>query len=507
MVYMTYDDVQNFINKECTSGSVYGLDRIKELVKRLGNPERDMKIIHIAGTNGKGSISRMIMSVLASSGYKTGIFNSPFLDSRREYLCINGINATDDEYAETAEKVIGAIKGSSNRINQGIEAQKGSNDSGNKQISMVEYPTEFEFSFAMALKYFSDKECDFAIIECGLGGLSDATNIFEDKVLSIIANIGLDHTKLLGDSIKEITGQKCGIIIKNDTVVAYPSDKEAMSVIKRVCRTRHAWLITPDYKTFNDMAYYDPGLTDNIKKSDYKNLPDPEMAYNDTVKSLQKFLDSSRVEKILLSMPYLLDCLSLKGEFQKKNAMVALASVMALKYKGLLKKVSFSSIERGFKTVSWPGRFETLMKKPLVIADGGHNVQCASALCEALDGLNIKKAIFVIGIMADKDHRDVFELLYPYVEAVIATEPENPRRLLAKDIGDEFKSIAHETKAEALFSAKKITSAKKPQDAVKEAINLSINNYSGKMPVIVTGSLYMMADIRKAVKDNLEELR
>ena len=148
----------------------------------------------------------------------------------------------------------------------------------------------------------------------------------------------------------------------------------------------------------------------------------------------EEFMGSSRVEKVWLSMPYLLDRLNLKGAFQKKNAMVALASVMALKYKGYLKKVSFTSIEKGFKTVIWPGRYETLLKKPLVIADGGHNVQCTKALIESLDEEDIKKAIFVIGIMADKDYKEVFKLLTPYIEQVIATEPSNPRRLDAEDI-------------------------------------------------------------------------
>ena len=469
---MTYDDVQNFISKDCTSGSVYGLARIKELVKRLGNPEKDTKIIHIAGTNGKGSISRMIMSVLACSGYKVGIFNSPFLESRREYLCINGINATDEEYADVSERVIQAIKGKSK---------------SKSTSKMSQYPTEFEFSFATALKYFAEQQCDFAIIECGLGGLTDATNIFEDKVLSIITNIGLDHTKLLGNSIKEITEQKCGIIIKKDTVVTYPSDKEAMKVIKKVCKAQNAWLITPDYVDLNGMNYYNPGLTDNIKKSDYKYLPNADKVYADTIESLDKFMGSKRAEKVWLSMPYLLDRLSLKGAFQKKNAMVALASVMTLKYKGYLKKVSFSTIEKGFKTVSWPGRFETLLKKPLVIADGGHNVQCTKALIESLDEAGIGKAIFVIGIMADKDYKEVFRLLTPYIEQVIATEPANPRRLDAEEICKFF-----------LKDFKKIE--KNPCNAVKKAIEISNKDYSGKMPVIVTGSLYMMADIRKAVK-------
>ena len=481
---MTYNQVQNFIKNECTQGSVYGLERIKELLLRLDNPEKKMKIIHIAGTNGKGSISRMIMSVLACSGYKAGIFNSPFLESRREYLCINGENASEKDYAKTAKSVIDVIKGKN---------QKGTPD-------MSQYPTEFEFSFAMALKYFTDNACDFVIVECGLGGLSDATNIFEDKALSIIANIGLDHTKLLGDTIKDIAEQKCGIIIKNDTVIAYPSDKEAMSVIKKACKKTHSWLITPDYAESGRTIYYNPGFTDNITKSAYKsmgyNAAEADMIYSDTLNSVYRFMSSARVERIWCAMPYLLDCVNLDGYFQKKNAMVALAAVMALKYKGFAKKISFTSIEKGFKTVTWPGRFETLLKKPLVIADGGHNVQCAKALCESLDREGIDKAIFVIGIMADKDYKEVFKLLFPYVKRLVATEPDNPRRLAAKDIVSVFTEYNKPIRPAGRFIA-----VSDPKDAVKKAIEISITKYSGKMPVIVTGSLYMMADIRSSVEE------
>ena len=493
---MTYNQVQNFISNECTQGSVYGLERIKELLLRLANPEKKMKIIHIAGTNGKGSISRMIMSVLACSGYKVGIFNSPFLESRREYLCINGENASENDYANAAKSVIDAIKG---------KTIKGKTIKGTAKISakknipdMPQYPTEFEFSFAMALKYFADNECDYAIIECGLGGLTDATNIFEEKALSIIANIGLDHTKLLGNTIKEIAGQKCGIIIKNDTVIAYPSDKEAMSVIKKACRKSDSWLITPDYATSGSMAYYNPGFTDNIKKSIYKssgyNDEDAAKIYSDTLSSIYNYMNSARVEKVWTGMPYLLDCLNLKGSFQKKNAMTALSAVMALKYKGLAKKVSFTSIEKGFKSVSWPGRFETLLKKPLVIADGGHNVQCTKALTESLDAEDIKKAIFVTGIMADKDYKEVFKLLLPYIDTVIATEPDNPRRLNAEDICECFKTLSKNTGTDIKYLIEK-----DPGKALKKAIELSNKQYSSKMPVIVTGSLYMMGDIRKSV--------
>lgn len=431
---MRYEEVEDYINNSLTSGSVYGLGRIKELLKRLSNPEKDMKIIHIAGTNGKGSISRMIMSVLAASGYTVGIFNSPFLRKRNEYLCVNGIDATDNEYALIAGIVKNAIEG--RRL----------------------LPTEFEFSFAMAMEYFSRKKCDFAIVECGLGGLSDATNVFTEKELSIIANIGIDHVKLLGNDIKSIAKQKCGIIIKNDTVVAYPSDKEAMKVINKTCKSKNARLICPDYIEFGKMTYYNPGFPEN----------DPIL----------------KDKKVWVNMPKLMDSISLNGTFQKKNGMVALAAVMALKDKGY--RISFKSILNGIKNVIWPGRFETLCNNPLVIADGGHNVQCTKALCDSLDALGIKKAIFVVGIMADKDYRTIFKLLTPYIEMLIATEPNNVRRLRAEDIVKTFmESSDHVFKI-----------VKNPSEAIRTALELNKNIYNNDLPVIVTGSLYMMADIR-----------
>lgn len=470
---MTYEEAFNYINGSLTSGSVYGLTRIKELLKRLSNPEKDMKIIHIAGTNGKGSISRMVMSILASAGYTVGVFNSPYLSKRNEYLCVNGIDADDSEYSLIAGIVKNAVEGFGIGLN-----------------AMEEKPTEFEFSFAMAMEYFSRKNCDFAIVECGLGGLTDATNVFEEKALSIIANIGLDHTRLLGNSIKDIAKQKSGIIIKNDTVIAYPSDKEALKIIRKTCRLKNAWLITPDYISFLEMKYYNPGFTDNVKDQE-------------TLDKISSFMNLKKNDKIWLSMPYLLDCLKLKGEFQKKNALTALASVMALKYKGLIKDIDCTVIEKGLKNVNWPGRFDTLLNNPLVIADGGHNVQCVKALCESLIAEKIKKAIFVIGIMADKDYKSVFELLVPYAEYVIATEPDNARRLSSEAIEECFTELIKAKNASGKddISIKKdnIIQVKNPSEAVAAALNTDKDKYNNKLPIIVTGSLYMMADIIKEV--------
>ena len=451
---MTYLESLNYINNNLTSGSVYGLSRIKELLKRLGNPQKCMSIIHIAGTNGKGSISRMIMSILKAAGYTVGIFNSPYLEKKNEYLCVNGVDATDDEYALIAGIAKRAVEG----------------------VPMEEKPTEFEFSFAMAMEYFARKNCDFAIVECGLGGLTDATNIFDEKELSIIANIGLDHTKLLGDTIKDIAKQKCGIIIKNDTVIAYPSDKDAIKTIKRVCKSKNAKLITPDYIEFGTMSYYNPGFPEN----------DPVLEN----------------EKIWLNMPLITSSIALKGSFQKRNGMVALAAVMELASKGF--KITYNNIINGLKNVTWPGRFETLCKEPLIIVDGGHNLQCAKALCDSLDSEGISKAIFVIGIMADKDYKDVFRQLYPYTAKVVATEPANPRRLNTEEICKCFSEISNsddliiDDKSHRLLDID-IYAEKIPADAVKAALKLDRECYNNKMPIIITGSLYMMSEIRRAV--------
>ena len=451
---MTYLESLNYINNNLTSGSVYGLSRIKELLKRLDNPQKCMSIIHIAGTNGKGSISRMIMSILKAAGYTVGIFNSPYLEKKNEYLCVNGVDATDDEYALIAGIAKRAVEG----------------------VPMEEKPTEFEFSFAMAMEYFARKNCDFAIVECGLGGLTDATNIFDEKELSIIANIGLDHTKLLGDTIKDIAKQKCGIIIKNDTVIAYPSDKDAIKTIKRVCKSKNAKLITPDYIEFGTMSYYNPGFPDN----------DPVLEN----------------EKVWLNMPLITSSIALKGSFQKRNGMVALAAVMELASKGF--KITYNNIINGLKNVTWPGRFETLFKEPLIIADGGHNLQCAKALCDSLDSEGISKAIFVIGIMADKDYKDVFKQLYPYTVKVVATEPANPRRLSTEEICKCFSEISNsddlilDDKTHRLLDID-IYAEKIPADAVKAALKLDRECYNNKMPIIITGSLYMMSEIRRAV--------
>lgn len=406
---MTYSEAVNFMEKQCSPGSIYGLERITVLLERLGNPERKMKLIHIAGTNGKGSVSRMLQSVLTAAGYRTGCFNSPFLASPREYLSIDGTDASEEQYAEAAEIIRQCVEGSS---------------------PMQERPTEFELSFALAVDYFYRSACDIAIIECGLGGLTDATNCIPAPELAIITNIGLDHVKLLGNTLAEIAAQKSGIIKEGSAVVAYPSEKEALDVIINTCRKRKCELIIPD-----------------ISGTEYE--------------------------------------LSLKGEFQKRNASVVLAAVKVLRKRGF--EIDETAVRSGFANTVWPARFEIMSENPLIIIDGGHNSQCVDAFCENLDKMKIKNAIFIIGVMADKAYKEMFNKLSKYVGLAIITEPSNPRRLNCIEGAAAWKELGKET-----------VTAAEPAEAVRVAfLQYNKADYSA---IIATGSLYMMDEVRNAIK-------
>jgi len=406
-------NIQDFIENKCTKGSVYDLDCINMLLKKLGSPHKGMRIIHIAGTNGKGSISRMLLSVLTKAGYRTGCFNSPFLVKRNEYLCIDGNDCSDEEYQRIGLEVTEAV---SDLIRT------------DKSFRM---PTEFELSFAMAMTFFCESKCDIAIVECGLGGLSDATNVFDKTLLDVITRIGLDHIKLLGNTVEDIAIQKCGIIRHGADVVAYPSERRALSVIKKECNDKSAKLCISKYRQLK-----------------------------------------------------LFDHLSLKGEFQKRNACTVYDCIKVLKKKGL--NITRKDIALGLSNTFWPGRYETLSSFPLVIADGGHNPQCVKALCDCLDADGIKEAVFVIGIMADKNYHEIFDMLAPYAKFIFATAPDNPRRLDPDMIIKEFSSRSVEGKA-----------VLSPSDAVKAALKLSTSAKYDNIPVIITGSLYMMGEICK----------
>ena len=489
---MNYEEAFDYLYNCSTKGSVYGLERVKRLADEMNLPDKNCRLIHVAGTNGKGSVSRMIASILTSAGYRTGIFNSPFLSAPTEYMCVDGVDANREEFAEEVSKVRNACK----KIKE-------------KDPAFM-MPTEFEMSFCATLSYFKTKKCEFAVIECGLGGLTDATNIIPAPELAIITNIGIDHTGLLGNTVQEIAAQKAGIIKHGCDVIAYPSCNEALNIIAKKCISEDCNFFVAD----NYISEYEEyiGLPGNFQKANAavavkaveilnkrsaQNIGNTSETYNsDTVKNVT----DENTDKIKLINSETAKTgkdentdtfksnnseTAKTGKDENTDAFKANNSETVNPVKDEYRYISTNDIRHGLASVRWPGRFEIIRKNPYIIIDGGHNNQCIEALTESLDSLNISKAVFVIGVMADKSYQDMFVKLSKYAEYVITTEPANPRRLDCCESLKYWNSL--QVEGEAVI---------RPSEAVKRAVDYSADRKN----IVVAGSLYMMGEVRETLK-------
>ena len=355
-----------------------GLERIKKVLEMLGNPQNSFKSIHIAGTNGKGSVSAFVSSVFKTAGYKTGLFISPFIIDFRERIQINGefISETDLEFY--AQRV----------METGAELN------------------EFEFITALAFLYFKEKSIDVLICETGLGGRLDATNTLENLACTVITKIGLDHTAVLGDTMEEIAGEKCGILRDCPTVTTPYQPQGALDVIKSKSNN----LIIPDIskmEILNDSTYIYKGEEFEI---------------------------------------------SLKGDFQIENSLVA---IECIKNSGF--DISYDSIYKGLKNTFFPARLEVISKKPLVLLDGAHNTDGARVLAKEIGKLP-EKPVAIIGMMRDKNTFEVLEPLLQHCKSAVAvTVPDNPRSLKAEELCKEAQKYCPCITADSLLSALKIT--------------------------------------------------
>lgn len=431
---MTIEEALEYINSRSWSQWRLGLSRTYELLRRVGDPQKDLKFVHIAGTNGKGSTSAMIASILACSGCRTGMYPSPFIESFNERIQINGELISDDDLRELTEIV---------------------REAGD---AMEDHPTHFEIITALGMLYFKKKGCDVVVLEVGLGGTYDSTNVIDTPELCVITNIGIDHTQYLGETLAEIASAKAGIIKEGADVVCYPNVPEVMDVIEAAVRDKGARLRVADFGRIRQLGA-DLGGQRLEWSADRSASPE----------------DDDKDHNIVIEFP-------LAGTYQMRNAAVALTAAELLAEKGW--PVTEASIAEGMARVSWPARFEVLRREPVFILDGGHNRQCAEAAAESLRNyMPGEKLTFLIGMLGDKDYEAVLDVLLPFAEKCICVTPDSERALPASELAKAIdKKSGGSVKAVVYDSV---------TDAVRECME-------GSDDVLAFGSLYLAGEVRAA---------
>lgn len=382
---MNYNEALQFIHESHKFGMRLGLDNIKKLLELLGDPQNNLKIIHVAGTNGKGSTCSFISSILKESGYKVGLYTSPFLETFTERIRVNGENISEEEVG----KIVSLIK-------EKIEIMVSEGYS---------YPTEFEIVTAMAFYYYNQEKVDFVALEVGLGGRYDATNVIDKPVVSAITSISLDHTGILGDTLAKIAFEKGGIIKEDCPTIVYPQQEEASEVIKNICAEKKSKYIECDFKNIE------------IKSSNINS-----QIYNCNING--KELRDLEIKLI--------------GAHQIKNSIVALN---VIEYLNSIKitNISEENIRKGLLETKWPGRIEKISENPMFIIDGAHNEEGAKSLANSIDKyFENKNKILVIGMLEDKDIESVLDLLIPKFNKVITTTPDNPRAIDANKLKEKI---------------------------------------------------------------------
>ena len=414
--------------------SAPGLARMQNLCDHLGNPEKELQCIHIAGTNGKGSLAAMTSSILTAAGYKTGLTISPYVVDFRERFQIDGEMIPPRTLANLTEKVLDAI--------DAIEAEGG------------EKPVEFEAVTALAFLWFAREKCDLVVLETGLGGRCDATNVVPHKLVAAITKIGYDHMEVLGDTLDKIAAEKAGIIKEGTVVVNYPDQPaEAMGPILTAAAEAHTSIITPD-------------------KDDLTLLRG---------KRLENRIDYGGYRAAL----------GLPGTHQANHAAMAVEIALAL-WREFGYDISDDAILQGLADARMPARIEVLRRHPPLLLDGCHNPDGAKMLAETLTRADFEENLVgVLGVLADKDYKDMLSDLAPCFAKVYTVTPNCPRALSAEELQKEAR---FHTDAEAADSV---------ADAIRKAVDYADeNNLAG---VVVCGSLYLAAEARPLLLKEAEK--
>lgn len=420
---MTVQDAIQYIENYTWSTTRLGLDRTRDLLHALGDPQKKLKFIHVAGSNGKGSTCAMLDAILRSAGYRTGLYISPYIQDFCERIQVDGRNIPGSDLA----RITGQVR---------VFAD-----------AMPDHPSQFELVTAIAMQYYAEQQCDIVVLEVGMGGALDSTNVIDCPEVAVITNIGLEHTEYLGNTLTMIAEAKGGIIKCGGTAVCYDSEPETMQTLEQICLSRNAEYL-------------------------------PSHAYD--LRSLSHDLDGQRF--CWKGQEY---TLSLLGAHQLRNAAVVLETVDAMRRKGWV--LPEAAVSAGLQSVRWPARFELLWREPLFVLDGGHNPQCAEALAQNLaDYLPDRKFCFLVGVLADKDYRRMLELVAPFADRFICVTPDSPRALSGSALSDIIREMS-------------ISSVS--ADTIEDGIRLALET---EQPVIAFGSLYLAGHIRTVFPGQLK---
>lgn len=436
---MTAQEAIQYIENYTWSTTRLGLERTKELLDELGNPQRELRFIHVAGSNGKGSTCAMLDSILRAAGYKVGLYTSPYIQEFSERIQLNGENIPGDKLAALTERV--------------------------KVIAeaMEDHPSQFELVTAIGMEYFREEKADIVVLEVGMGGALDSTNAIDAPELAIITNVGLEHTEYLGDTLEKIALTKSGIIKTGCSCVCYDGAPEVTEVIKKVCGEKKVPLICVDFTKLNPVTETLQGQKFTWQGEEYN--------------------------------------LALLGEHQLHNAAVVLESVEALRQRGW--KIPDEAVHTGFETVKWPARLEVLGNEPLFILDGGHNPQCAQALAVSLKNiLGGKKAVFLLGVLADKDYPQMMDIVSPYAQEFFCLTPLSDRAFTGKELAAFLKEKGYKAQAVSLSDEKSHEMTAEMDADIRRGIKLA-KEAAGKDGIVVSfGSLYLVGHIRGIIQGN-----
>ena len=426
---MNYEEAIEFIHSTYKFGSRLGMRNITKLMELLGNPQNCFKIIHVAGTNGKGSTCNLIHDVLMESGYKTGLFISPYLEEFTERIQINKQQIDKDSLARITELV---------------------KDKVNIMISEgYDHPTEFEVVTAIGFKYFHEQ----LVLDVGLGGRFDATNVVKKPLVSVITSISYDHMEQLGDTLEKIAFEKAGIIKEDSSVVIYPQAHNITNVIKDAAKEKRAKVYEADKYNIEKTKADITGQRFKYLKRDVFELPELKI--------------------------------NLLGEHQLLNALTALSALELIKKQGY--NISSKSIVNGFSNCKFPGRFEILNRNPMIIIDGGHNIDGIRSFTNTFKEYLKDNATFFFGILKDKNPEEALQLLLPLAKEIYTLTPLSPRALKAAELAELIKK----------HSNIKVTPLENYEDIIPVIKNASKNEI-----IAFSGSLYMIGNVRTLLRNN-----